>query len=328
MSLTKMIRLSDGHSIPALAFGTGTAWFNRSGSTTVDPNVVQAVSLALKTGVRHLDTAETYNNEISTGVAIAQSGIRREDLYITTKILKGMGEVEKTLRRQLVELQVKYVDLYLIHSPSFAGTGGENKEILRKGWAELRRMKELGLTRSIGVSNFSLSNLQAICEDGGVGPVVNQIEFNPYIAAIPFTPPLLSYMLSHKIKIMSYGPSTAITEFSNLEKYKETKLYDVLLALEKENSLPGVEGLNSSQIALAYAHRPSLMGREEQLVVTTSSKESRISEALAVFQDGKLDEQAYEAIDSTAQSSATWVNEDGQVRYKRKFGGIASHMDM
>ncbi|KLO14798.1 Aldo/keto reductase [Schizopora paradoxa] len=144
-------KLNDGTEIPAIAFGTG--------STMKGTDVTQYVEQALEHGFSHIDTAAYYQTEKYVGKAIREEGLKRSDMYITTKFMQ-MG--------------IKQVDLYLIHNPrTVPGT-------IEEAWKEFEKIKEDGLSKSIGVSNFNLEQLQQLVKVAKVKPVVNQISFNPY----------------------------------------------------------------------------------------------------------------------------------------------------
>lgn len=167
--MASTITLSDGTSTPWLAFGTGTALYHSDASS--------AVSLALKSGFVHLDGAQMYQNEESVGSGILSAGISRSQVYITTKLglldPKGPDGVEVALKESLKKLKVDWVDLFLIHVPIPGRHGGRITEM----WKAMVDVKKKGLTRSIGVSNFSENYLEEIRIAGLEMPVVNQVRF-------------------------------------------------------------------------------------------------------------------------------------------------------
>jgi len=154
--------LADGHQMPVLGLGV---WQVPEGELCVN-----AVRWALDLGYRHIDTAQIYGNEASVGRALREAGVPREHVFITTKFYPGhtdpVAEAEQSLRR----LGVDYVDLYLVHWPQ----GGP-----AWAWPGMERSRERGLARSVGVSNFSASELAAVMSAGTVPPVVNQVQFSP-----------------------------------------------------------------------------------------------------------------------------------------------------
>jgi len=155
--------LADGNSIPLLGLGV---WQIPNG-----PDCVNAVRWALELGYRHIDTAQAYRNEESVGRALRESGIARDEVFVTTKFRPSsrdpVAEAEASLRR----LGVDYVDLYIVHWPG----GGPTR-----AWPGMERAHELGYARSIGVSNFDATELRQLLEAASIAPVVNQVQFSPY----------------------------------------------------------------------------------------------------------------------------------------------------
>jgi len=163
---TPHLTLNDGNRIPQLGLGV----------FLVEPDEAERiVSDAFEVGYRHIDTARIYKNEEGVGRAIAGSGIARDELYITTKLWnsdQGADTARGALEASLERLGLDYVDLYLIHWP--APKYGKHAE----SWEALIALKEAGLAKSIGVSNFMESHLTDI-DASGVVPVVNQVELHP-----------------------------------------------------------------------------------------------------------------------------------------------------
>ena len=151
-------------------FGLGV-WAAQSGKETYD-----AVFSALKTGYRHFDTAEMYGNEKDVGAAVNDSGLKREEVFVTTKLWdSGLGydHALKAFDVSLQKMNLDYVDLYLIHWPE--------KGSQLKIWRALERIKKEGRSRSIGVSNFAPRHLKELLVEGSEHPVVNQIELSPFL---------------------------------------------------------------------------------------------------------------------------------------------------
>jgi diketogulonate reductase-like aldo/keto reductase len=155
--------LADGHTIPVLGLGV---WQVDNGAECVN-----AVRWALEAGYRHIDTAQAYGNEESVGRALRESGVAREDVFVTTKFYPGgkdpAAEVEGSLKR----LGLDHVDLYIIHWPQGGATWA---------WPGMERARELGHARSIGVSNFSARELGEVLAVADVPPVVNQVQVSPF----------------------------------------------------------------------------------------------------------------------------------------------------
>src|SRR4051794_36852390 len=162
----RTVTLTGGARIPLLGFGT---WQIKG------QDAVRATSAALGTGYRHLDTATVYGNEGEVGRALAESGVARDEVFLTTKCPPGRaGHEIDTLKESLDLLQTDRVDLWLIHWP---GDGTVNSDI----WRAFGEAREAGLAREIGVSNFDAALLDEVTEATGVVPAVNQIEWSPLL---------------------------------------------------------------------------------------------------------------------------------------------------
>ncbi|KAK4205629.1 NADP-dependent oxidoreductase domain-containing protein [Triangularia verruculosa] len=203
------LKLSDGNEIPFLGYGLGTANFKRGDKSKFDEEVVNATVTALKAGYTHLDGAEAYGNEAELGAAIAKSKIPREQLFVTTKTSCRAGEtIQQAFDRSLEKLGLDYVDLYLIHSPFF-GTPLSAPEVLQAAWADMEKIKESGRAKSIGVSNFLIPHLEAILATAKYPPVINQIEYHPYLQ---HEGGLVEFHRKNNIALSAYSPLTAITK--------------------------------------------------------------------------------------------------------------------
>ncbi len=157
--------LADGNKLPLLGLGV---WQVPNG-----PECGDAVRWALELGYRHIDTAQAYGNEESVGQALRESGVPREDVFLTTKFYPRSrsrdpaAELERSLRR----LGVDQVDLYIIHWPQGGPTWA---------WPGMEQARERGHTRSIGVSNFDAGELERVSSAGSIAPAVNQVQFSPF----------------------------------------------------------------------------------------------------------------------------------------------------
>ncbi len=166
------LQLLDGTSIPQLGFGV---------FQVPPPETAATVALALEAGYRHIDTAQMYGNEAGVGSAIKDSGLARDELYVTTKLNNTFHEPDAARREidaSLERLGLDQVDLFLIHWPLPTRYGGDFVQT----WRALIEAQEAGKTRSIGVSNFQAAHLDRIVEETGVVPVVNQVEVHPFHA--------------------------------------------------------------------------------------------------------------------------------------------------
>ena len=160
------LRLPQGAMMPLLGFGT---W------QIEGEDAVRATSVALEAGYRHLDTATVYGNEAEVGRGLAESGVPREDVFVTTKCPPDRaGRELDTLRESLEKLQTDFVDLWLIHWP---GDGSTNRDM----WGAFVEARESGLAREIGVSNFSAALIDEVTGSAGAAPAVNQIEWSPLL---------------------------------------------------------------------------------------------------------------------------------------------------
>ncbi|MFK7988229.1 MAG: aldo/keto reductase [Sandaracinaceae bacterium] len=160
---TPMVKLNDGREMPQLGLGV---WQSTGGAE------VDAVRWALEAGYRHIDTAAIYKNEEGVGRALAESEVARDDIWLTTKLWNAdirAGHARRGLETSLRKLGLDHIDLYLLHWPT---------QGFEQAWTQLVALREEGLCRSIGVSNFMPEHLEAIAADAV--PAVNQVELHPY----------------------------------------------------------------------------------------------------------------------------------------------------
>jgi len=161
------IPLSDGTEIPQLGFGV---W-------QIPPReTVEPVTRAFLAGYRHIDTAAAYGNEAGVGQAIHAAGLQRGDVFITTKCFNddhGRDQAKRALKASLKQLEMDYVDLYLIHWPVPA------HDRYVETWQAFMELQAEGLTRSIGVCNFQPTHLERLIRETGAAPVLNQVELHP-----------------------------------------------------------------------------------------------------------------------------------------------------
>jgi 2,5-diketo-D-gluconate reductase A len=177
--------LADGARIPSLALGV---WQVPNG-----PECENAVRWALELGYRHIDTAQAYGNEESVGRALRGSGVPREQVYLTTKFFPGRKDPAAAAAGSLERLGVEELDLYIIHWPQGGPTWA---------WPGMERAREQGYARSIGVSNFSVQELDEVLAIADSRPVVNQVQFSPF----EYRRGLLQACAEREITLEAYSP--------------------------------------------------------------------------------------------------------------------------
>ena len=177
--------LADGSLIPTLGLGV---WQVENSSECVD-----AVRWALELGYRHIDTAQAYGNEESVGQGLRESGVPREEVFITTKFFPARRDPVAEAERSLQRLGVDYVDLYIIHWPEGGPTWA---------WPGMERARAAGYARSIGVSNFGVDDLRQLLAIATVPPVVDQVQFSPY----EYRKALLDSCRENGIALEAYSP--------------------------------------------------------------------------------------------------------------------------
>lgn len=175
--------------IPALGYGT---WQLKG------KDCETGVAAALDIGYRHIDTAQIYENEAEVGRALKSSGLKREDLFLTTKVwndnLAG-NRFQKSVEESLNKLQTNYVDLLLIHWPI-------SEVPFEEQMKSLRAVHEAGMARMIGVSNFTVAQMREVVEELGAPIVNNQVEYHPFLSQKP----VLDYVRAHGMFLTAYSP--------------------------------------------------------------------------------------------------------------------------
>jgi 2,5-diketo-D-gluconate reductase A len=233
--------LADGNPIPMLGLGV---WQVPNG-----PECVNAVRWALELGYRHIDTAQAYGNEESVGRALHDSGVPREEVFITTKFYPAhrdpAAEAENSLRR----IGVDQVDLYIIHWPQ----GGPSW-----AWPGMERARELGYARSIGVSNFSVGELEEVTAAASVAPAVNQVQFSPF----EYRRALLEACRQRGIALEAYSPLGTGRHLSN----------------ESVSRIAQRAGRTPAQVLLRWCLQHDLP------VITKSTHRERIEENAQIFE--------------------------------------------
>jgi diketogulonate reductase-like aldo/keto reductase len=240
------VTLNDGNKIPAVAFGTG--------SNLAGHDATEYVEQALECGFTHIDTAAVYLNEYTVGTAIKESGLSRSELYITTKYFEG--NIRDSMKDSLSQLGLTHVDLYLIHQPT------QVEDDFEGAWKEFEKIREDGLAKSIGVSNFNVEQLQTILKTAKIKPAVNQIRFHPYNYAEQKS--LLEYSAKHGIVTEAYSSLSPITKMPGGP-------VDIPVACAAKRI-----GATPTQVILSWVRSKGIV------IVTTSRTKQHLQEYLAV----------------------------------------------
>ena len=186
------VLLNNGRSIPQLGFGV----------FLVPPeDTAEAVAEALRIGYRHIDTAEMYGNEKEVGEAIADSGLDRDEIFITSKLNNGFhlpDDARRAFDETLAALGIEQIDLFLIHWPLPTRYGGD----FVSTWQTLEEFYRDGRARSIGVSNFHAHHLRRLFAESDIVPAVNQIEVHPYLVQTE----LRAFCAEHQIAVEAWSP--------------------------------------------------------------------------------------------------------------------------
>lgn len=244
-NLTDTYTLSNGVRIPVVGFGT---WQSPDGEIARN-----AVRVALESGYRHIDTAAAYGNEESVGAGIRLSGVRREEIFLTTKhwitdrgYEKTIAACEESLRR----LGTDYVDLYLIHWPCVEKISADWAEINLSTWRGFEKLYRDGKVRAVGVSNFLEKQLAPLIEAAEVKPMVNQIEFHPGYTQ----PETAAYSREHGMLVEAWSPLGCGTVLGDpvvnaiAEAHRKTAAHVCIRYAMQKNALPLPKSVTPSRI--------------------------------------------------------------------------------
>jgi methylglyoxal/glyoxal reductase len=265
LTLKSSAKLNNGVEIPYLGLGV---YQSPPGEISL-----RTVRYALKIGYRQIDTAELYGNEKDVGRALRESGIRREDVFITTKVWNSHQGYDSTLyacEGSLGRLGLSYVDLYLIHWP-VQGLGDET-------WRAMIKLLHQGKARAIGVSNYSIRELNELLDKSDIVPAVNQVEFHPFL----YQEELLRFCKNNNIQLEAYSPLT---------RGKRLNHPKILELAKKYNKTP-------AQVLIRWSLQHNV------IVIPKSIHEARIKENSQVF-DFQLEPKDMKLLDSLNENLYT-----------------------
>lgn len=214
-------KLENGVNVPILGYGT---WQIQNGK-----EVIQAVKQAIEVGYRHIDTAGVYGNEEGIGIAIKESKIEREKLFIASKLSnddRGYETTIKALESTLEKLRLDYLDLYLIHWPAARGKKEECDKINIDTWRALEYLYKNGKIKAIGVSNFLIHHLKPILETCEIKPMVNQIEYHPG----QMQNDIVEYCINNNILVEAWSPLGTGKMLENMKLQEIAKKYNKSVA--------------------------------------------------------------------------------------------------
>lgn len=253
--------LADGNEMPMLGLGV---WQVPNG-----PECVNAIRWALDLGYRHIDTAQAYGNEESVGKALRDSGMPRDQVFITTKFYPRRKDPVAEAQQSLRRLGVDQVDLYLIHWPQ----GGA-----LWAWPGMQRAHELGFARSIGISNFSARELEEVIAEGTIPPAVNQVQFS----SLQYRRALLDACQRRSVALEAYSPLGTGRHLSN----------------ETVNRVAKRVGRTPAQVLLRWCLQHDLP------VIPKSTHRERIHENAQIF-DFALSKEDMAQLDALDQTKGT-----------------------
>lgn len=265
LNLSSSVKLNNGINIPCLGLGV---YQIPPGNATL-----KAVKYALEIGYRHIDTAKIYGNESDVGNALKNSDVKREDIFITTKVWnsdQGYDSTLKAFESSLKRLGLSYVDLYLIHWPV------EGK--INETWRALIKLLKDGKVNTIGVSNYSINELKETIQNSNIIPSINQVEFHPFL----FQKDLLEFCKSNAIQLEAYSPLT------RGKRLDDPKIGRIAIAYDK----------TPAQILVRWSLQRGLV------VIPKSSHEDRILENSQVF-DFNIHQKDMDILDSLNENLRT-----------------------
>ena len=271
-SVKDCFTLNNGIQIPCVGYGT---WRTPAGEDTLN-----AVKEAIACGFRHIDTAQLYGNEESVGKGIKESGVSREELFVTTKLKNSEQGYDATLKAfegSLKRLDLEYLDLYLIHWP-IPGMFKENwKEVSRETWKAFERLYEEKLIRAIGLSNFLPHHIQNIAVTANIAPSVDQLEIHPYFTQKE----AVAYCQKEKIQVQAWSPlghGTVLQDETLLQigkKYNKTAAQTALRWELQQDVLPISKSLNVDRMKQNMNIFDFNLTKEECEIITNLGEDGR-----------------------------------------------------
>ena len=296
----KRLKLNNGLEIPIMGLGTTRLRSLDDANKSLKgddrmKDVEEVVYSSIKHGTRLIDTASKYENEVEVGKgikkAIDEGIVKREDLFVITKMWPDEKEdPEKALKQSLERLQLSYVDLFLDHWPSGKCYNGKNNFKLisvKDMWPKMEKLVEENLTKSIGVSNYNVQNLMVILSICKIKPVVNEVEFHPYL----YQKDLKEFCDLENIKIVAYYPLIKGVNYkSRFPKIMNEKKLD-LLNEEIVKNLADKYGKTVGQIILNWHIHLGV------IPIPGSANTERMKENLAAI-DFKMEDKDYDLISS------------------------------
>ncbi|WP_423821247.1 aldo/keto reductase [Salinisphaera sp. SPP-AMP-43] len=260
---------ANGATIPALGFGTFELDSEQAESM---------VEHALKVGYRHIDTAQAYNNEDAVGRGIKNSGVAREDIFLTTKVWTDRftdGELQKSAQESLDRLGTDYVDLMLLHWP--------NPDVsLKETLNALNEIQDKGLARNIGISNFTSRQIHEAAEISGHPLATNQVEYHPYLDQKP----VLDALAEHDIALTAYCP------LARGEVFKDPTL----------ERIGKKHGKNAGQVTLRW-----LVQQDNVIALPRSSNPDHVASNFDIF-DFELTEEDMSEISKLHSEDGRMIN--------------------
>ncbi|EAQ88838.1 hypothetical protein CHGG_05457 [Chaetomium globosum CBS 148.51] len=241
-----LLRLRDGNQIPL-----------DLGDTTFGQGLVDLTKAVIEKGFYHLDCAEMYGTEEEVAIAIKESGVPREKLFITNKVAQGIDDIEAAIDQSLQKMQTNYFDLYLIHIPFFA----KSEEDFQRAWKTMEGIQKAGKARSIGVSNYMRPHIEATLKGATSPPVTNQIEYHAYLQR---GDGYVAWLQDHEIQVGSFKGLTPAF------RAPDGPLREPLVRIAKAH------GVTEAAVLISW------ILRNDVVAVTTTTKVERLDERALV----------------------------------------------